>query len=91
MQHQHGNIIHGILCAPEGIFLERLEYTLRACLDSHTDFSINLKSQSRWIPKLASATEWIERLGYARGDLRLASGLLDAGDTIEVGDFDSTV
>lgn len=35
--------------------------------------------------------EWIERLGYARGDLRPASGLLDAGDTIEVGDFDSTV
>lgn len=54
MQHQHGNIVRGILCAPEGIFLERLEYTLRACLDSHTDSPISLERQSRWIQQLAS-------------------------------------
>ena len=55
MQHQHRNIVRGILCAPEGIFLERLEYTLRACLDSHTDSPISLERQSRWIQQLASA------------------------------------
>lgn len=35
--------------------------------------------------------EWLERLGYAHGDLRPANILLYAGDTINVGDFGSTV
>lgn len=91
MQHQHRNIVRGILCVPEGIFLQRLECTLQARLDSHTEFPISLDRQSRWIQQLASAMEWLERLGYAHGDLRPANILLDAGDMIKVGDFDSTV
>lgn len=91
MQHQHGNIVRGILCAPEGIFLERLEWTLRAYLDSHTESPISFETQSRWIQQLASAMEWLERLGYAHGDLRPANILLDARDMIKVADFDSTV
>ena len=35
--------------------------------------------------------EWLERLGYAHGDLRPANILLDIEDTTKVGDFDSTV
>lgn len=66
-------------------------YTLRACLDSHIDFPISLERQSRWIQQLASAMEWLERLGHAHGNLPPANILLDAGDTIKVGDFDSTV
>ena len=91
MQHQHRNIVRGILCAPEGIFLQRLECTLRDRLNSHTESPISLDRQSRWIQQLASAMEWLERLGYAHGDLRPANVLLDAGDVIKVGDFDSTV
>lgn len=34
--------------------------------------------------------EWLEHFGYAHGDLRPANILLDAGDKIKVGDFDST-
>lgn len=91
MQYQHRNIVRGILCVPEGIFLQRLECTLQARLDSHTEFPISLDRQSRWIQQLASAMEWLELLGYAHGDLRPANILLDAGDMIKVGDFDSTV
>ena len=91
MQHRHRNIVRGILCVPEGIFMQRLQCTLRARLDSCIESPISLETQLRWIQQVASAMEWLERLGYAHGDLRPANILLDAGEMIKVGDFDSTV
>ena len=91
MQHQHRNIVRGLLCIPEGIFLQRLECTLHACLENHQASSIRLDRQCRWIRQITSATQFLESLGYVHGDLRPANILLDAMDTIKVGDFDSTV
>lgn len=85
MRYHHTNLVRAILCAPEGIFMQRLKCTLRARLDSHAEHLIESVVQYRWIRQLASAVEWLERLGYAHGDLRPANIL------IKLGDFDSTV
>ncbi|KAL9101041.1 MAG: hypothetical protein Q9163_003656 [Psora crenata] len=91
MRYHHPHVVRAVLCAPEGIFMQRLKCTLRSRLDSHANFPVSLGKQCRWIQQLTSAVEWLERLGYAHGDLRPANILLDAADTIKVGDFDSTV
>lgn len=91
MRCHHVNVVRAILCAPEGIFMQRLKCTLRARLDSHAEPLVELGVQYQWIQQLVSAVEWLERLGYAHGDLRPANILLDAEDTIKVCDFDSTV
>ena len=92
MKRQHRNIVRGILCAPEGIFLQRLECTLQDRLERYDMFPlVGLERQCQWIQELVSAMEWLESLGYAHGDMRPANVLLDAAETIKVGDFDSTV
>lgn len=88
MQHRHPNIVHGILCVSEGIFLQRLgptlEYHMAQCPAKPT-------TQTRWIRQLASALAWLERLGYVHGDLRPANIFLDGMENIRLGDFDATV
>lgn len=90
MRNPHRNIVRGVLCVPEGIFMRRLQCTLQARLDNAYS-SISLNRQCQWVRQLASAMEWLERLGYVHGDLRPANILLDAQDTLKVGDFDATV
>ncbi|MCJ1412336.1 hypothetical protein MMC19_006430 [Ptychographa xylographoides] len=91
MRCQHRNIVSAVLCVPEGIFMQRLACDLRSRIENHAKRPIKLEKQCLWIKQLASAVEWLERLGYAHGDLRPANILLDAEDTIKVADFDSTV
>lgn len=88
MKHRHPNIVHGILCISEGIFLQRLGPTLEYHM---TQCSTNPNIQKRWIRQLASALAWLERLGYVHGDLRPANIFLDVMENIQLGDFDATV
>ena len=88
MEHRHPNIVYGILCISEGIFLQRLGPTLEYHLTQHFP---SPDSQKRWIRQLASALAWLERLGYAHGDLRPANIFLDVKEDIQLGDFDATV
>lgn len=89
MAHPHPNIVHGILCISEGIFLQRLGPTLEYHI---TQCSPSPESQNRWIRQLASALAWLERLGYVHGDLRPANIFLDVVEqNIRLGDFDATV
>jgi serine/threonine protein kinase len=87
--HPHPNVLYAILCVPEGIFMPRLETTLatRLAIPCITD----LDDQERWINQLVSAAEWLERLGYAHGDLRPENILVDKLGDIRIVDFDATV
>ncbi|KAH0369899.1 hypothetical protein KCU65_g3012, partial [Aureobasidium melanogenum] len=87
--HPHPHLLQSILCTPEGIFMPRLETTLAARLASETTPSLEL--QERWIRQLVSAAAWLEKLGYAHGDLRPHNILLDRFSNIVVADFDGTV
>ncbi|KAH0356422.1 hypothetical protein KCU81_g103, partial [Aureobasidium melanogenum] len=86
--HPHPHLLQSILCTPEGIFMPRLETTLAARLSSETP---SLELQERWIRQLVSAAAWLEKLGYAHGDLRPHNILLDRWSNIVVADFDGTV
>jgi len=87
--HPHPNILHAILCVLEGIFMPRLETTLAIrlaipCVADH-------ETRERWISQLVSAAAWLEKLGYAHGDLRPENILVDKLNDIRIADFDATV
>lgn len=91
MEYRHPNIVHGILCVSEGIFMQRLERTLQSRIDQSDMSPVRLDIQCRWIQQLTNAVVWLEDLGYAHGDLRPANILLDDSENIKLADFDSTV
>jgi serine/threonine protein kinase len=88
MQHPHPHIVHGILCVPEGFFMQRMEMTLENRLRLSPSTS---ETQERWIRQLVGAVAWLEELGYVHGDLRPGNIMLDRHQNIKVGDFDATV
>ncbi|KAL2166325.1 hypothetical protein VTG60DRAFT_2932 [Thermothelomyces hinnuleus] len=91
MEHPHPNIVQCILCAPEGIFLRRMESTLQDRLSQPRTATIPARIQERWVLQLTSAVVWLERLGLVHGDLRPANILLDVDENVQLGDFDATV
>jgi serine/threonine protein kinase len=90
-EHRHPNIIHSVLCVPEGLFMQRLETTLEFRISQSKCCAIDDSIQSRWIQQITSGTAWLERLGYVHGDLRPANVLVDVGDDLRLTDFDATV
>ncbi|KAF2194753.1 hypothetical protein K469DRAFT_617378 [Zopfia rhizophila CBS 207.26] len=91
MEHRHPNIVYGILCVPEGLFIHRLEMTLESRIEESQTAAINTSTQERWIQQMTSAAAWLEHLGYVHGDLRPANIFLDTRENIRLGDFDGTV
>lgn len=91
MQRRHPNIVQCILCAPEGIFLRRMESTLQERLSSPEAAKPRPDVQERWVRQLTSAVAWLEGLGLVHGDLRPANILLDENDDIRLADFDASV
>ncbi|KAK3688170.1 kinase-like domain-containing protein [Podospora appendiculata] len=91
MEHSHPNIVLCILCAPEGIFLRRMESTLQERLSQSQTAPTPARTQERWVLQPTSAVAWLERLGLVHGDLRPANILLDANDNIQLCDFDAAV
>lgn len=90
MKSRHPNILQCIICIPQGLFLERMETTLQARINSQTLGSTS--TQARWIRQITSAIAWLEKLlGYVHGDLRPENILLMAEDDVRVADFDSSV
>lgn len=55
----HPNILHGILCVSEGIFMERMETTLGNCFRDPS-FRTSADTQEKWIKQLVSAAAWLE-------------------------------
>ena len=45
MEHRHPNIVHGILCVSEGIFMQRLERTLQSCINQSDMLPVSLNTQ----------------------------------------------
>ncbi|KAF1921460.1 kinase-like domain-containing protein [Ampelomyces quisqualis] len=91
MKRWHPNIVCGLLCIPEGIFLHRQEMTLETCIERSQISAISASTQERWIQQITSALAWIEHLGYAHGDLRPANIFLGSMEEVRLGDFDATV
>jgi len=91
MEHWHPNIVCGLLCVPEGIFLHRQEMTLETRIERSPMSTISQSTQERWIQQITSALAWIEHLGYAHGDLRPANIFLGTREEVRLGDFDATV
>ncbi|RSL47381.1 hypothetical protein CEP54_013414 [Fusarium duplospermum] len=88
MENRHPNIVHAVLCAPEGIFMHRQAMTLDDRL-GNPNLPQHLKN--KWIRQLSSALSWLEHLGFAHGDLRPANIFLSQEEDIRLGDFDCTV
>jgi serine/threonine protein kinase len=91
MEYWHPNIVCGLLCVPEGIFLHRQEMTLETRIERSPMLAISPNTQKRWIQQIISALTWIEHLGYAHGDLRPANIFLGTREEVRIGDFDATV
>jgi len=91
MKHRHPNIVHGILCVPQGLFMQRLQMTLESRIAEQSMSAISPDTQEKWIQQLTSGLAWLENLGFIHGDLRPANILLDAMENIKIGDFDATV
>jgi hypothetical protein len=91
MEHRHPNIVCGLLCVPQGIFLHRQEMTLEIRIARSSTSPISLSTQERWIQQITSALAWIEHLGFAHGDLRPANIFLGTREEVRLGDFDATV
>jgi hypothetical protein len=53
-KHRHQNIIHSILCVPEGLFMQRLETTLEFRLSQSEGCAVDGSVQSRWIQQMTS-------------------------------------
>ena len=91
MENRHPNIVCSLLCVPEGVFLHRQEMTLETRIKRLPMSAISPSTQERWIQEITSALAWIEHLGYAHGDLRLANIFLGTREEIRLEDFDATV
>jgi serine/threonine protein kinase len=89
--HRHPNIVHSILCVPEGLFMQRLDMTHELPISEYADSAINGLIQSRWIQQLTRGTAWFERLGYVHGDIRPANILVDVTDNLRLTGFDAAV
>ncbi len=90
MDRPHPYILQAICCVPEGIFLRRMQCTLRERL-AQPKTAIPTQTQELWVWQMASAVAWLETLGFVHGDLRIANMLLDDDDNLQVADFDATV
>lgn len=88
---RHPNVLCAILCIPEGIFLPRMKTTLYQYLKDNPLLCADTQLQNRWISQLISAAAWLEKIGYAHGDLRLDDILIDVNKDVKIADFDATV
>ncbi|WEW55203.1 hypothetical protein PRK78_000632 [Emydomyces testavorans] len=85
----HPNIVRCFCIANEGIFLEHLTTSLNTYLESGERVSPSLGA--RWLLQLTSAAAWIEKLGFAHGDLRPENILLTQTLDLKLVDFDCAV
>ncbi|THW21189.1 hypothetical protein D6C86_07662 [Aureobasidium pullulans] len=88
---RHPNVLCAILCIPEGIFLPRMKITLHQYLKDNPLLCADTELQNRWISQLISAAAWLEKIGYAHGDLRLDDIPIDVNKDVKIADFDATV
>ncbi|KAI1187388.1 kinase-like protein [Nemania serpens] len=91
MERRHPNIVSCVLIVPQGLFLHRLTTTLETRLSHSGTFPVLPTMQEQWIRQIISAEAWLEKIGLVHGDLRPANLLLDAGDTVQLCDFDAAV
>lgn len=88
-QRRHPNFVQCFLCTADGIFLQRIEESLRTRLEQQNERPISDQAQHRWVKQIASAAVWLEQLDYFHGDLRPANILLDQGH-VKLCDFGNT-
>lgn len=90
-RYPHPHLMRSILCTREGIFMPRLETDLSFRLKASGENSPSSNTKDRWIRQLVSAAAWLEKLGYAHGDLRPHNILVDESSNLVVMDFETTV
>ncbi|KAI9733643.1 MAG: hypothetical protein M1834_003245 [Cirrosporium novae-zelandiae] len=89
----HPHIIQSFFFAPEGIFMHRLQCNLELRLspERRDNPIICRKTEIQWIKGIASGAAWLEKKGFAHGDIRPGNILLDDQENVKLCDFDCMV
>lgn len=88
-KHPHPNRLQSFISVKEGIFLPRMQTSLKDRLASLDHDLVSLKAKYLWAKEVAAAVASLGELELSHNDIRAANFLLDDQGHIKLADFDN--